>query len=440
MGIPDVWQNEVPTDDPLDTTCISPHLVPTPRPTPQDEHSIGWPYNVQHKAHVDIDVTGSGKVGLKGLPNEWKAVLEEQGISEQEIKQHPQALQKLMQLQLNDLELPPPSRPPPPPPKPLPNNMPNISPRTTDPKRQMNVPAKMDMTANPRRTSSLNPAGRPPVDQPYPSKPQFQGRPPAAPRANSENWDTKTVVAPRSKLSYPPGAARESIEELEVFSQDEQRFRIIIQDTHSRVNGITSLANIGLGFSYQQQSNLPNFTSWTPQISTNILNFSSQIAHRFEPIANLILLQKQCTNTSHHEAEYLATGFIADVTPYHLRRKSVKSMYVNIPSPEGDRGEGEARDTLSVEDERQKLMPTLSDDVLRKYAIESAKNKTAIIPPLPEASKAIKGEGGVTPNYDLEDKDDLDFIKEYELQPMLTRPRPKDPYDLYADVVKIAEG
>lgn len=32
MGIPDVWQNEVPTDDPLDTTCISPHLVPTPRP------------------------------------------------------------------------------------------------------------------------------------------------------------------------------------------------------------------------------------------------------------------------------------------------------------------------------------------------------------------------------------------------------------------------
>lgn len=36
MGIPDVWQNEVPTDDPLDTTCISPHLVPTPRPTLQD--------------------------------------------------------------------------------------------------------------------------------------------------------------------------------------------------------------------------------------------------------------------------------------------------------------------------------------------------------------------------------------------------------------------
>ncbi|KAF9943618.1 hypothetical protein BGZ65_000633, partial [Modicella reniformis] len=37
MGIPDVWQNEVPTDDPLDTTCISPHLVPTARQPSQAE-------------------------------------------------------------------------------------------------------------------------------------------------------------------------------------------------------------------------------------------------------------------------------------------------------------------------------------------------------------------------------------------------------------------
>ncbi|KAH7042852.1 kinase-like domain-containing protein [Linnemannia elongata] len=72
MGIPDVWQNEVPTDDPLDTTCISPHLVPTTRHQPMlnpnlpsEEHKIGWPYNVQHKAHVDVDISQSGKVGLK---------------------------------------------------------------------------------------------------------------------------------------------------------------------------------------------------------------------------------------------------------------------------------------------------------------------------------------------------------------------------------------
>ncbi|KAK3811560.1 MAG: kinase-like domain-containing protein [Linnemannia gamsii] len=72
MGIPDVWQNEVPTDDPLDTTCISPHLVPTTRHQPMlnpnlpsEEHKIGWPYNVQHKAHVDVDISQNGKVGLK---------------------------------------------------------------------------------------------------------------------------------------------------------------------------------------------------------------------------------------------------------------------------------------------------------------------------------------------------------------------------------------
>ncbi|KAI8595334.1 kinase-like domain-containing protein [Dissophora ornata] len=196
MGIPDVWQNEVPTDDPLDTTCISPHLVPTARqPSSSNvaegkEHyyidtemfinafllseAIGWPYNVQHKAHVDIDISQSGKVGLKGLPNEWKTVLEDQGITEQDIKQHPQALKKLMQLQLGDLELPPPSRPPPPPPKPFQNNLPlpsinaapgTMAPRPPElrPRPQHTTPPptkKPELAINPRRTSSLSPAAR----------------------------------------------------------------------------------------------------------------------------------------------------------------------------------------------------------------------------------------------------------------------------------------
>ncbi|KAG0080897.1 p21 protein (Cdc42 Rac)-activated kinase [Podila epicladia] len=471
MGIPDVWQNEVPTDDPLDTTCISPHLVPTPRPTHQDEHSIGWPYNVQHKAHVDIDITGSGKVGLKGLPNEWKAVLEEQGITEQEIKQHPQALQKLMQLQLNDLELPPPSRPPPPPPKPLPNNMPlNISPRATDPKRQMNIPAKMELTTNPRRTSSLNPAGRPPVEQPYPSKLQFQNRPPPAPRANSDNWDTKTVVAPRSKLGYPPGTARESVEgdyprartqsagtttNLELSQSWKTSARMSNDsESSSRTRTAESMASQPSPTSAPESAHVnnkptsptsPNGPPRSPPPASTLRSPTDSnplpISSYFKSSAPAPLSTKQGTLPQDNSPMSPPTsGSNGSMTPQHLRRKSVKSMYVNIPSPETG-GEGtESRDTLSAEDERQKLMPTLSDDVLRKYAIESAKNKTTVIPPLPEASKAIKGEGGATPNYDLEDTDDLDFIKEYELQPMLTRPRPKDPYDLYTDVVKIAEG
>ncbi|KAG0341162.1 p21 protein (Cdc42 Rac)-activated kinase [Podila humilis] len=508
MGIPDVWQNEVPTDDPLDTTCISPHLVPTPRPNSQDEHSIGWPYNVQHKAHVDVDVTGSGKVGLKGLPSEWKAVLEEQGISEQEIKQHPQALQKLMQLQLNDLELPPPSRPPPPPPKPLPNGMAlNIAPRSPDPKsrQQMHVSsiqAKMDTTTNPRRTSSLNPAGRPPVDQPYPSKLHYpQTRPSPAPRSNSDNWDTKTVVASRSKLDYPPGTGRESAGGNGDYSRvrthsagatnteisqnwksssrtsNDSESSTRTRTAESVVSGHTSSASIEGPADSTSNVNMttscsnsqvkvpisPTFSNGTsvgnrsPPTSTGSGSSSFRsptdsnplpISSYFKDRSPTPLVTKQ-TGASQDASSPMSpptSGSAGAVTPQHLRRKSVKSMYVNIPSPAAADADakseaGSRTDTLSVEhDERHKLMPTLSDDVLRKYALEAAKSTKSTVATFSEASKAIKGEGGPTPNYDLEDKDDLDFIKEYELQPLLSRPRPKDPYDIYKDVVKIAEG
>ena len=39
-----------------------------------------------------------------------------------------------------------------------------------------------------------------------------------------------------------------------------------------------------------------------------------------------------------------------------------------------------------------------------------------------------------------EDREDISFITEYGLQPLLSRPRPKDANQLYADIVKIAEG
>ncbi|KAG0016646.1 signal transducing kinase of the PAK [Entomortierella chlamydospora] len=160
------------------------------------------------------------------------------------------------------------------------------------------------------------------------------------------------------------------------------------------------------------------------------------------------------------------------LTPHHLRRKSVKSMYVNIPTPsnvdstsEYGKVDGSNLDPgiepLSPEEEekRQMLMPTLSEDLLRKYAIEPVGSSPLGASALPAGSSSSNGptsldrvrtlEGGASPKtkpavnlYDLsvEDKDDIGFINEFGLQPLLSRPRSKDPYQLYSDIVKIAEG
>ncbi|KAI8575861.1 hypothetical protein K450DRAFT_259901 [Umbelopsis ramanniana AG] len=71
MGLPDVWQGVIPSsDDVLDTSCISPHLVPAPyliaHTTKAD--NISKPYNVQHNIHVQIDKTS---YVLQGLPLAW---------------------------------------------------------------------------------------------------------------------------------------------------------------------------------------------------------------------------------------------------------------------------------------------------------------------------------------------------------------------------------
>ncbi|KAI9288605.1 kinase-like domain-containing protein [Umbelopsis sp. AD052] len=71
MGLPDVWQGVIPSsDDVLDTSCISPHLVPAPcliaRTTKAD--NISKPYNVQHNIHVQID---KASYVLQGLPPAW---------------------------------------------------------------------------------------------------------------------------------------------------------------------------------------------------------------------------------------------------------------------------------------------------------------------------------------------------------------------------------
>ncbi|KAI9273738.1 kinase-like domain-containing protein [Sporodiniella umbellata] len=68
MGLPDVWQENFPSNDILDTTFIHPSLVP------QTSHdtSIGQPFNVKHHIHVELDPEG---IGFKGLPKAWNEIL-----------------------------------------------------------------------------------------------------------------------------------------------------------------------------------------------------------------------------------------------------------------------------------------------------------------------------------------------------------------------------
>ncbi|KAG9060897.1 p21 protein (Cdc42 Rac)-activated kinase [Linnemannia hyalina] len=568
MGIPDVWQNEVPTDDPLDTTCISPHLVPTTRHQPMlnpnlpsEEHKIGWPYNVQHKAHVDVDISQNGKVGLK-----------EQGITEQEVKQHPQALRKLMQLQLNDLELPPPSRPPPPPPKP--NNTPlsalasapGVVPRGPDTRlsRQdqpgYSLTPKTELTINPRRTSSLNPAGRNPLESPQANKLTFPttGRPSPAPRTNSDSWDAKTMVGsvPKTPTNFGMGSVRESDETPQDYSRTRNHSAGAIPGegrdawkpresaeshassrtrttdstcstpklqprasdasetataataaatTHHEERGSTastpsqplpvqSPATPSQPLPAQSATSVsapstPTAVAATPSTSprkpdshpgpmraptdSNPLPISSYFKERSPTVVTIPQATKSTIGSSPMSPPVSGSTSASPsiMTPHHLRRKSVKSMYVNIPTPahadvtleNGDRAAGGAPPDVSggaisreEEEKRQKLMPTLSEDLLRKYALEPVGSSP--LAKAPGGAGTVNGSSSATEkaqeteetnavaesspvqDWTAEDKEDISFIEEYGLQSLLSRPRPKDPYQLYGEIVKIAEG
>ncbi|KAF9087109.1 p21 protein (Cdc42 Rac)-activated kinase [Mortierella sp. GBA35] len=562
MGIPDVWQNEVPTDDPLDTTCISPHLVPTARNQPMinpnlpsEEHKIGWPYNVQHKAHVDVDISLNGKVGLKGLPAEWMTMLEEQGISEQEVKQHPQALRKLMQLQLNDLELPPPSRPPPPPPKPTQNapltalgTAPGVVPRGPDtrPSRQdqpgYSLTPKTDLTINPRRTSSLNPAGRNPLESPQSNKFHTTSRPAPSPRTNSDSWDTKTVVGsiPKAPSNFSMGSVPESDELPEGYSRtrnystggtpiegrenwkpspresaesqassrtrtaestcstpktQQQRTSDASEATtpttataahNEERGGATTIPSQPLPASSTTSLSAPSTPS--PSVSSssarkpesapgpmraptdsNPLPISSYFKERSPTIVTIPQATKSTIGPSPMSPPASGSNSASPsiMTPHHLRRKSVKSMYVNIPTPahvdmaleNGDRVAGGTPPDVSSgaisreeEEKRQKLMPTLSEDLLRKYALEPvgssplAKGSEGSASAVNGTSSVVAGdkeeltEEDPVQDWSAEDKEDISFIEEYGLQSLLSRPRPQDAHQLYEEIVKIAEG
>ncbi|ORZ17889.1 kinase-like domain-containing protein [Absidia repens] len=171
MGLPDVWQSNLPSDDVLNTNYINPNLVPSPannhhykkKPTPSVRSAttlsssssssaiagittspstsssittttyssstkkhhhhhhhhqsnnndkkpsmIGKPYNIQHHVHVEVD-----QHGFKGLPLEWQKILHASGITEDIVNANPKAVQRLMHVRMPDsLQHQPPSKKP----------------------------------------------------------------------------------------------------------------------------------------------------------------------------------------------------------------------------------------------------------------------------------------------------------------------------------------
>ncbi|GAB5590091.1 hypothetical protein Unana1_04991 [Umbelopsis nana] len=104
MGLPDVWQESLPSDDILNTTYINPHLVPSPaskRPprttSNQAADRIGTPFNVQHNVHVQVD---QSRVGFTGLPPGWAEILEASGVPKDVVNTHPQTVRQIMQLRM----------------------------------------------------------------------------------------------------------------------------------------------------------------------------------------------------------------------------------------------------------------------------------------------------------------------------------------------------
>ncbi|KAI9364709.1 kinase-like domain-containing protein [Pilaira anomala] len=98
MGLPDVWQSNLPSDDVMDTHYVTPHLVPSPVKPERDPSTlqksptlIGKPYNVQHNIHVQV-----GKYGFKGLPIKWQKILLASGVPEEVVKNNPATVEKLL--------------------------------------------------------------------------------------------------------------------------------------------------------------------------------------------------------------------------------------------------------------------------------------------------------------------------------------------------------
>ena len=70
-----------------------------------DESVISLPYNFQHITHVQVD--SSDPLGFRGLPEEWKDLLQKSGISKQETLEHPQIVLDILEFRAGACKRPP---------------------------------------------------------------------------------------------------------------------------------------------------------------------------------------------------------------------------------------------------------------------------------------------------------------------------------------------
>jgi hypothetical protein len=111
-GLPDVWQSMVPkgsASDVKSTKNMGEHVkpsAPTPKNAETKEPEISAPFNVKHVCHVGIDPHSS--TGFKGLPSQWKTLLQASGISREEVGRNPQEVLDVLQFHM---EGPPPKMP-----------------------------------------------------------------------------------------------------------------------------------------------------------------------------------------------------------------------------------------------------------------------------------------------------------------------------------------
>jgi len=301
-------------------------------------------------------------------------VLENHGISEQDYKQNPQALQKLMQLQdleqLRELEqLPPPSRLPPPPPKPTQHRPPpgSIPPRPDSPVVML-PSGKPDLFINARRSSNLNPAaagGRILPESPQASKQNFPGRPMASPRSTGDNWDAKNMAgsssSPKPPSAYPsnypsgtpvadlrqytrsPSLGRDDTESSSSMRAPSDPIPYTPKTTYSSPGEAADMRRVPLPTT---KPPTPSTTTSSETSATsgkgsqgvntpsevNPLPISSYFKERSPPFVSAHE-SKQRANQSPVSPPVSGTLTSQSFqSPHHLRRKSVKSMYVNIPT------------------------------------------------------------------------------------------------------------
>ncbi|KAG0249536.1 signal transducing kinase of the PAK, partial [Actinomortierella ambigua] len=528
--------------------------------------SIGWPYNVRHQAHVDVDTSGKSKVGLKGLPPEWKAILEAQGISEQDVKQHPQALSKLMQIQmpLNDLELPPPSRPPPPPPKPLVSARTAVVASQKQQQRQhhhhhhhqhqerfdngypVSTAPKVDALVNPRRTSSLTPASRIATVSPSPSSSSStiqpsSSRPSPSSRSNSETWDSMSMVigpgppssngarsgqfpmtdlpetdeetqnyfrarnhsigsavapaevrqswasgsVPRRsdaseatmrtanssfsaayspkdatavRTQYPSGSSthstsahstvdgRPSTPKITIQTANTTTTSTVSSGSNSSSNAARSTGNpLPISSYFRERPSTPGQSASASAAAAAAAASSQAHGYREKSVHPHDIVQSPTTPTQTPTSSHSIN--LSNV----LRRKSIKSMYVNIPNLPNEDGSADGSDereptallsakmsTDNFQADTREGVPMLSEDILAKYALLPPHNNNGG-GDKHELDEEVMDEEIINDGQDSEEDHDP-VIQTYELKTLITRPRSKDPYELYSDVAKIAEG